>query len=86
MAGDRFTLDPGIRALLDDLGIPAARLLRRAQLPAGLFRGGPVALTTRSTSASGTPSTPKSRTELHKRFLEDRTGSSLDHRALLPDA
>jgi len=45
MAADRFTVDPGIRALLDDLGISAARLLRRAQLPAGLFRDGPVALT-----------------------------------------
>ena len=28
MAADRFTVDPGIRALLDDLGISAARLLR----------------------------------------------------------
>jgi AraC-like DNA-binding protein len=45
MAAERFTLDPGIRALLEDLGIPAGRLLRRAQLPAGLFRGGPVAVT-----------------------------------------
>jgi AraC-like DNA-binding protein len=44
MAGDRFILDPSIRALLRDLGIPAGRLLRRAQLPAGLFRGRPVAL------------------------------------------
>jgi AraC-like DNA-binding protein len=44
VAGDRFTLDPGIRALLRDLGIPAGRVLRRAQLPAGLFRVGPVAL------------------------------------------
>ena len=46
MAGDRFTLDPGIRALLRDLRIPPGRLLRRAQLPAGLFQGGPVALAT----------------------------------------
>jgi AraC-like DNA-binding protein len=44
MASDRFILDPGIRALLRDLRIPAGRLLRRAQLPAGLFRGGPVTL------------------------------------------
>src|SRR6266700_287652 len=44
MAGDRFILDPSIRALLRDLGIPEGRLLRRAQLPAGLFRGRPVAL------------------------------------------
>ena len=46
MAADRFTLDPGIRALLDDLRIPAGRVLRRAQVPAGLLRGGPVALAT----------------------------------------
>jgi AraC-like DNA-binding protein len=45
MAGDRFTLDPSILALLRDLGIPAGRVLRRAALPAGLFRGEPVALT-----------------------------------------
>jgi hypothetical protein len=44
MAADRFILDPSIRALLRDLGIPAGRVLRRAQLPAGLLRGGPVAL------------------------------------------
>jgi AraC-like DNA-binding protein len=44
MGGDRFTLDPGIRALLRDLHIPAGRVLRRAQLPAGLLQGGPVAL------------------------------------------
>jgi AraC-like DNA-binding protein len=46
MAADRFTLDPGIRALLRDLRIPPGRLLRRAQLPAGLLQGGPVALAT----------------------------------------
>ena len=45
MASDRFILDPGIRALLRDLRIPAGRLLRRAQLPAGLLSGGPAALT-----------------------------------------
>lgn len=44
VSGERFTLDPGIRALLRDLRIPAGRVLRRAQLPAGLFRGGSVAL------------------------------------------
>jgi AraC-like DNA-binding protein len=44
MSGERFTLDPSIRVLLRDLRIPAGRVLRRAQLPAGLFRGGPVAL------------------------------------------
>jgi AraC-like DNA-binding protein len=46
MTSDRFTLDPSFAALLRDLRIPAGRLLRRAQLPAGLLRGGPVALTT----------------------------------------
>jgi AraC-like DNA-binding protein len=45
MAVDRFTLDPSIRALLHDLGIPAGAVLRRAQLPGGLFGAGPVALT-----------------------------------------
>jgi Arabinose-binding domain of AraC transcription regulator, N-term len=44
MGGDRFTLDPGIRALLRDLRIPVGRVLRRAQLPACLLQGGPVAL------------------------------------------
>src|SRR6266702_3936096 len=44
MAADQFTLDPGIRALLDDLRIPAGRILRLAQLPAGLLQGRPVAL------------------------------------------
>jgi AraC-like DNA-binding protein len=44
MTGDRFLLDPSIRALLRDLGIPPGRVLRRAGLPAGLFGGGPVAL------------------------------------------
>ena len=46
MAADRFILDPSIRTLLRDLGIPAGRVLRRAQLSAGLLRGGPVALAT----------------------------------------
>ncbi len=45
MTVGRFVLDPSIRALLRDLGVPAGRVLRRAQLPAGLFTGGPVALT-----------------------------------------
>jgi AraC-like DNA-binding protein len=45
MAADRFILDPSMLALLRDLGIPAGRVLRRAELPAGLFRGGPIALT-----------------------------------------
>jgi AraC-like DNA-binding protein len=45
MASDRFILDPGIRALLRDLRIPAGRLLRRAQLPAGLFQAGTAVLT-----------------------------------------
>lgn len=45
MAGERFLLDPSTRALLQDLSISVGRLLRRAALPAGLFGGGPVALT-----------------------------------------
>jgi AraC-like DNA-binding protein len=45
MAGDRFNMDPSILALLHDLGIPAARVLRRAELPPGVFRGEPVVLT-----------------------------------------
>ena len=42
----RYTLDPGIRTMLNDLGIPPGRVLRRAELPAYLFRGDPVALST----------------------------------------
>jgi AraC-like DNA-binding protein len=45
MAGERFILDPSVRTLLRDLSIPARSVLRRADLPAGLFRGGPAALT-----------------------------------------
>lgn len=45
MAGERFILDPSIVALLRDLGISAGRVLRRAELPVGMFRGEPVALT-----------------------------------------
>ncbi|MFE7712725.1 AraC family transcriptional regulator ligand-binding domain-containing protein [Streptomyces sp. NPDC057486] len=45
MASDRFTLDPGARALLHDLGISLARVLRRAQLPAGVFAHGQVSMT-----------------------------------------
>lgn len=46
MAPKQFTLDPGTRALLHDLGISTARVLRRAQLPAGFFAHGPVTLAT----------------------------------------
>ncbi|GAB1818377.1 AraC family transcriptional regulator [Herbidospora sp. RD11066] len=45
MASERFTLDPGTRALLHDLGISVARVLRRARLPAGVFAQGAVTLT-----------------------------------------
>ncbi|CAL9677133.1 HTH-type transcriptional regulator VirS [Streptomyces sp. enrichment culture] len=45
MASERFTLDPGTRALVHDLGISLARVLRRAQLPAGVFTHGPVTMT-----------------------------------------
>ncbi|MEU4039700.1 AraC family transcriptional regulator [Streptomyces collinus] len=46
MTAERFTLDPGARALLHDLGVSVARVLRRAQLPAGVFAHGPVTMTT----------------------------------------
>ncbi|MGV9453144.1 AraC family transcriptional regulator ligand-binding domain-containing protein [Streptomyces sp. NPDC003635] len=46
MASERFTVDPGARALLHDLGISTAHVLRRAQLPAGVFAHGPVTMTT----------------------------------------
>jgi AraC-like DNA-binding protein len=45
MAVERFTLDPGTRALLHDLGIPLGPVLRQAQLPAGAFAHGPVTMT-----------------------------------------
>jgi AraC-like DNA-binding protein len=45
VAVDRFSLDPGARALLHDLGISVARVLRRALLPAGLFAQGAATLT-----------------------------------------
>ncbi len=44
MTGERFTLDPSIKALLKDLGVSPAHVLRRAGLPADLFARGPVAL------------------------------------------
>ncbi|MEU6594542.1 AraC family transcriptional regulator ligand-binding domain-containing protein [Streptomyces sp. NPDC046881] len=46
MASKQFTLDPGTRALLHDLGVSLARVLRRAQLPAGLFAHGQVTMAT----------------------------------------
>lgn len=46
MAAGRFTLDPGTRALLHDLGLSPGHVIRRAQLPAGLFAQGAVTLTT----------------------------------------
>lgn len=46
MATQRFTLAPGTRAFLHDLGISVGRVLRRARLPAGMFAGGPVTMTT----------------------------------------
>ncbi|AWS48622.1 AraC family transcriptional regulator [Streptosporangium sp. 'caverna'] len=45
MASERFTVDPGARALLHDLEISVAHVLRRAQLPAGVFAHGPVTMT-----------------------------------------
>ncbi|MGW4958804.1 AraC family transcriptional regulator ligand-binding domain-containing protein [Nonomuraea sp. NPDC004186] len=44
MSGRRFTLDPSIKALLNDLGVSPTRVLRRAQLPTDLFGRGPIAL------------------------------------------
>ncbi len=45
MAGERFDLEPAVRALLRDLGIAPARVLRRAALPADLFARRPIELT-----------------------------------------
>lgn len=45
MAGDRFDLEPSTRALLRDLGVASARVLRRAHLPADLFSRRPIELT-----------------------------------------
>jgi AraC-like DNA-binding protein len=42
---ERFTLDPGTRALLHDLGISLSGVLRKARLPAGTFALGPVTMT-----------------------------------------
>ncbi|WP_116950361.1 AraC family transcriptional regulator [Jiangella endophytica] len=46
MAGERFELEPAVKALLHDLGISPARVLRRAALPADLFARRPIELTT----------------------------------------
>jgi AraC-like DNA-binding protein len=46
MAGARFDLDPNIKTLLRDLGVPPTRLLRRAGLPADLLARGAVELPT----------------------------------------
>jgi AraC-like DNA-binding protein len=46
MTVDRFTLDPGIRVLLRDLGISTSRVLRKAQLPSGQFLDRPTTLST----------------------------------------
>lgn len=44
MAGDRFDLEPSIKALLRDLNVSPARVLRRAALPADLFTNRPIEL------------------------------------------
>ena len=44
MSGDRFDLEPSITALLRDLNISPARVLRRAALPADLFAQRPIEL------------------------------------------
>lgn len=40
----RYVLDPGTRAVLTDLGVHPATVLRRAGLPGDLLAGGPVSL------------------------------------------
>jgi AraC-like DNA-binding protein len=45
VTAERFTLDPGTRALLHDLGISLGGVLRHARLPAGAFAHGPVMMT-----------------------------------------
>ncbi|GAB3392068.1 AraC family transcriptional regulator [Amycolatopsis echigonensis] len=44
MTGERFTLDPSIKALLTDLGVSPARVLRRGQLATDLFGRDAIAL------------------------------------------
>ena len=44
MTADRVTLEPAIQALLVDLGVSVANVLRRAALPGDLFVRGPVSL------------------------------------------
>ena len=44
VAGERFDLEPSIKTLLRDLGIPPARVLRRSGLPADLFAHRPIEL------------------------------------------
>lgn len=42
MSGNRYAIDPGMRALLVDVGLSPARVLRRAGLRADLLAGGAV--------------------------------------------
>jgi AraC-like DNA-binding protein len=44
--GQSFTLDPNFKALLQDLGLPPARVLRRARLPGDLLARGPAVIST----------------------------------------
>ena len=44
MVGERFALDPAMKAFLHDLGLSSRVVLRRAGLPADLFGRGPVLL------------------------------------------
>jgi len=44
MAGDRYSVEPSLRALLADLRISVPRVLRRAGLPADLFARPPIEL------------------------------------------
>lgn len=45
MSGDRYTVEPSIRALLKDLGLSTPRVLQRAGLPGDLFNHRPIELT-----------------------------------------
>ncbi|EME19792.1 AraC family transcriptional regulator [Rhodococcus triatomae] len=45
MSGERFTVDPAFRAFMHDLRVSPRAVLRRAGVPDGLFRRGPVRLT-----------------------------------------
>ncbi|MBH0776609.1 AraC family transcriptional regulator [Nocardia bovistercoris] len=45
MTGERFSVDPAVKAFIHDLRLSPATVLRRARLPEGMFGSAPVALT-----------------------------------------